>query len=112
MPKRSKDPMIKTTLNYEEGTKILRNLGRTVAAATRGRGGRSTSHSDNINDSENEEKLQHNTSSVRGSSNIAKQSGNQRYDRSKFNVFIVRNLGFLLTSVGINKQILVSCLHT
>ena len=58
-----------------------------------GRGGRSDGHSDSKNDSENEEKLQQSTPSVRGSSSRAGQSGNQRYDKSKFQCFYCKKLG-------------------
>ena len=58
-----------------------------------GRGGRSAGHSDNRNDSENEEKLQQSTPSVRGNSSRAGQPENQRYGRSKVQCFYYKKFG-------------------
>ena len=62
-------------------------------AGNRGRGGRSDDHSDNRNDLESEENLQHNTPSIRGSNSRTWQPINQRYDRSKVECFYCKKFG-------------------
>ena len=77
---------------FKSQLNVTRGRGR-AKSSNRGRGGRSAGHSDSKNDSENEEKLQQSTASVRGSSSRAGQSRNQRYDKSKVQCFYCNKFG-------------------
>ena len=78
--------------SFKSPLDVTRGRGR-GRASSRGRGGRSADHSDNRNDSKSEEKLQHNTPSVRGSSRRTWNPRNQRYDRSKVQCFYCKKFG-------------------
>ena len=84
------DTPLENDFKYQLHVTIDRGRGR---ASSRGRGGRSVDNSDNINDSEYEEKLQQNIPSVRGSSNRTWQLRIQRCDRSKVQCFYCNNFG-------------------
>ena len=78
--------------SFKSHLHVTRGRGR-GRASSRGRGCRSVDHSDNRNDLEYEEKLQQNTSSVRGSSSRAWKPRNQRYDRSKVQCYYCNKFG-------------------